>query len=62
MALILAELANNYRRHGNRKKMILYLSISFILLALAVAYFAFNGLEKMRPTMQELERAFFNQK
>ena len=62
IALILAELANNYRRHGNRKKMVLYISISSIFLGLAVAYFALNGMERMRPVMQELEKIFFNQK
>lgn len=61
-ALILAELANYYRRNGNRKKMVLYLSISSVFLALAAAYFWFNGMERMRPAMQELERVFFNQK
>jgi len=62
LGLILAELANYFRRHGNRKKMILYLSISFVLFALAGAYFVFNGMERVRPGMQELERTFSNKK
>ncbi len=59
LALIFAELGNYYRRHGNKKKMIRYASISVVFLSLTAAYFAFNGIEKMRPAMMELERVIF---
>ncbi len=58
LALIFAELGNYYRRHGNRKKMVTYALISLVFFSLTVAYFALNGVEKMRPALKELESTF----
>jgi len=62
LALILAEVGNYYRRQGKRKKMALYLAASIVLVSLAAVYFWFNGVERTRPAMQELENTFSNQK
>ncbi|MGZ3671895.1 MAG: hypothetical protein ACXWP1_01600 [Bdellovibrionota bacterium] len=60
IALIFAEVANTHRRRGERKKMAMYLSVSFIFFSLAVVYFVLNGFEKLRPAMEQLERTILN--
>jgi hypothetical protein len=60
LALIFAEVANSYRRRGERKKMMIHLSVSLVFFALAVAYFAFNGVERLRPAMEELEQTYLS--
>lgn len=62
LALIFAERANYFRRQGNRNKVIRNVAISLVFLSLTIAYFALNGIEKMRPALMELERAMFNKK
>ncbi len=57
LAFIFAELANRYRRHGQRPKALMFIAISFVFLAAAAAYFAFNGIERLRPAMKEMERS-----
>ena len=60
LAFIFFELANARRRRGERKMMLVHLSISLVFLALAGAYFAFNGMEHLRPAMQQLEHSMSN--
>ena len=60
LALIFAELANSHRRRGERKKMMLKLCVSFFFFSLAVAYFVLNGIETLRPAMQQLDRMYLN--
>lgn len=57
LGLILAELGNKYRRSGNRQKMFRCMTASVILLALAAAYFVFNGKKYIRPAMQQMENS-----
>jgi hypothetical protein len=59
LALIFAEQANKSRRYRDHKKAVLYGCFSMGFLFLAVAYFMFNGFEKLRPAMQQLESMFF---
>jgi hypothetical protein len=58
--LILAEVANGYRRRGERKKFIQYLLVSLVFLSLAAAYIVFDGPEKLRPGMERAERTLQN--
>jgi hypothetical protein len=60
LAFILAEVANGYRRRGDRKKMVLWLIPAFVLMSIAGAYFLYNGFEKLRPAMEHFERAMNN--
>lgn len=62
LALIFAERAVYFRRQGNRKKVVRNAAIGIVFLSLTIAYFALNGLEKMRPALMELERVMFNKK
>ncbi|HEY8278770.1 MAG TPA: hypothetical protein VIH99_04060 [Bdellovibrionota bacterium] len=58
LALICAEVANSYRRHRNRRQMVIWGCFSGFLMLLALLYFVFNGLEYIRPSMKELEQSF----
>jgi len=60
LVLIFVEVANTYRRRGERKKMVKSLAVSFVFFSLAVVYFVLNGFEKLRPGMEHLERTFLN--
>ena len=62
LALIFAERAVYFRRQGSPKKMIRSVALSLVFLSLTFAYFALNGIEKMRPALMELERTMFNKK
>lgn len=59
LAFIFAEVANRYRRRGERGRMLGSLLLSVIFLALAGAYFVFNGFENLRPAMEKLDRQMF---
>lgn len=62
LALIFAERSLYFRRQGNRKKVVRNAVVAVLFLSLTIAYFALNGIEKMRPALQELERVMFPKK
>jgi hypothetical protein len=55
-ALVMAELANHFRRTGMRIYTVLSGLVALGLIALAVIYFTNDGFFKTRPTLQNMER------
>jgi succinate dehydrogenase hydrophobic anchor subunit len=57
-ALILAELANHFRRSGQRVRMAATALISILLVILTVFYFTHDGFRNVRPAMKTFEREY----
>jgi hypothetical protein len=57
-ALILAEIANHFRRTGHRFRFLACAALSLLMATLAVFYFTHSGFQNLRPAMQELERQY----
>jgi hypothetical protein len=56
--LILAEMANHFRRIGHKVRFFLTVLICLILTVLCIAYFTQDGFRNLRPAMQNLEKQY----
>lgn len=56
--LILAEIANHFRRSGQRLKFLFFALLSVAMAVGCVLYFTHDGFRNLRPAMQDMEKAY----
>jgi hypothetical protein len=55
---MLGEIANHFRRTGQRVRFFLSAGLSFLMLVLSILYFTHSGFNNLRPAMQTLEKTY----
>jgi hypothetical protein len=56
--LILGEIANHFRRVGQKVRFILTALVCLLMVVLCIAYFTNDGFRNLRPAMQNLEKQY----
>lgn len=56
--LILAEIANHFRRVGHKMRFVATSLLCVVMIVLCVAYFTHDGFMNLRPAMQNLEKQY----
>jgi hypothetical protein len=60
MVFIMLELGGYFRRQAKRRGMWICRALAMFFASLAVAYFAGNGYQNVRPAIHEIEKRYSN--